>query len=395
MTTYGITSTGFVAKTLEVIRAELEAEVRAAFGDDTNTSSASVMGQLIGIFATKTREVWELAEAAYEGQYPDSAIAASLTMLAALTGTQRRAATKSTVEATVNVNPGTYLPGTLIASVLNYPDRRFTNIDTVANSGMSAANVTDITFECEDAGIVLANAGTLTVIAQAVVGWNSITNPLDATVGEEEESDADLRTRRELELAGAGSTTADAIRSDILREVTGVISCTVLENDTDDTDVNGLPPHSVEAIVLGPDGYDADDDQAVADQIWASKAGGIRAYGSTSKVVTDSQGFTHTVAFTRPTDVDVYLEFDLTVDGDYADDATFKAAIVAFGDDAYGGGDDVVRARLIAAAFDVAGVVDVTGLRLGLTASPVGTSNLAIALREIARLDTSRIVVAS
>lgn len=394
--TYGVTDEGFVAKTLEVIRSEIEDEIRATFGDDTNTSSASVMGQLIGIMATKLREVWELAEAAYGGQYPDSAISRSLTMLAALTGTQRRAATKGTVECTVNVNPGTYLPGALIASVSGYPDRRFVNVDTVTNSGGVAANVTDITFECEEAGVVLANAGTLTVIAQAAVGWNSVTNPADATAGEVEETDVELRTRRELELASAGSTTADAIRSDILRLVTGVISCTVLENDTDDTDGNGLPPHSVEAIVLGPDGYDADDDQAVADQIWATKAGGIQAYGSTSKTVTDSQGFTHTVKFTRPTDKNVYLEFDLTVDDDtYAGDTAFKEAVVAFGDDAYGGGDDVIRARLIAAAFDVAGVEDVAGLRLGFAVLPVGTANLAIALREIARLDTARIVVAS
>lgn len=393
--TYGITDEGFVAKTLEVIKAELEQEVRAAFGDDTNTSSASVMGQLIGIFATKTREVWELAEAAYDGGYPDSATERSLTLLSALTGTQRRAATKSTVECTVNVNPGTYDIGSLIASVSGYPDRRFVNIDTVVNGGMSADDIEDITFECEDAGVVLANAGTLTVIAQAVVGWNSVTNPEDATAGEVEESDADLRTRRELELAASGSTTADAIRADILREVEGVISCTVLENDTDETDGNGVPPHSFECIVLGPDGYDAEDDQAVADQIWDSKAAGIRAYGTTSKTVTDSQGFTHTIAFTRPVDKDVYLRFDLTVNDDYVGDTAFKEAIVAFGDANYAGGDDVIRTRLIAAAFESSGVVDVTTMTLAFTAVPVATSNLTIALREIARLDTARITVNS
>ena len=392
MTDYGVTDTGFVPKTLEVIRAELELEFRAAFGDDTNTSSASVLGQIIGIMATRERIVWELFEAGYDGQYPDSAISRSLTTLAALTGTQRNPATKSTVECTVNVDPGTYAIGTLIASVSGYPDRRFVNIDTVTNAGMSAANVTDITFEAEEAGIVLANSGTLTVRAQAVTGWNSVTNPEDASVGSEEETDEDLRARREDELASAGSTTVDAIRSDVLRTVDGVISCTIVENDTDIT-VDGVPPHAFEAIVLGPDGYDADDDQAVADCIWAAKAGGIRAYGSTTKVVIDSQGFSHNVGFTRPTDKNVYLEFDLSVDAGWAGGAAFEAAIVAFGDENYGSGDDVIRSRLIAAAFEVEGVNDVTALRLGFTASPVGTSNLSIALREIARLDTSRITV--
>ena len=111
MTDYGVTDAGFVAKTLEQSRVELELEYRAAYGDDANTSSASVLGQHIGILATKLREVWELVEAGYDGQYPDSATGRSLTMLAALTGTQRRAATKSTVECTVNVDPGTYAIG--------------------------------------------------------------------------------------------------------------------------------------------------------------------------------------------------------------------------------------------------------------------------------------------
>jgi hypothetical protein len=41
----------------------------------------------------------------------------------------------------------------------------------------------------------------------------------------------------------------------------------------------------------------------------------------------------------------------------------------------------------------VPGVTDVTALRLGFAASPVGTTNLVVTGRAIARFDTSRVLV--
>ena len=58
----------------------------------------------------------------------------------------------------------------------------------------------------------------------------------------------------------------------------------------------------------------ADDNQAVAEQIFASKAAGIGTYGNTSRTVVDDQGTSHTVQFTRPTTLDVYIELEIEVD---------------------------------------------------------------------------------
>lgn len=391
----GLSATGFVGKTLEEILADLVAAERAAFGNEVNTTSASVLGQLNGIFADALRKTWELAELVWDAQYPDTATGRSLTLISALTGTTRLAATKSTVTATCTLTAGTYAAGTLIACTSADSTARFVNSAEVVSVG----GATSVPMIAETAGIVRANAGTLTVISSSVVGWTAVTNAEDAALGTDEETDAELRIRREAGLRAAGSTTVDAIRSDVLQNVTGVESCNVVENRTDLTDSDGIPPHSFEAIVYGPGSPSSADDQAVADQIFASAAAGIGTFGTTSKTVTDDQGNSHTVKFTRPTSKSVYLEIDVTVStrkgwvsgGDSA--TALKQAIVDWATDNIVPGDDVIAERIKAVAFTQPGVVDVSALRLDFSASPVATANLAISIREFARFATTRIVV--
>ena len=392
----GLSSTGLTIKTTDEVLDEINTEMRATISAGLNLSSASVLGQINGIMAAKFAELWEVARAVYSAFDPDAATDASLDRLSAVTGTVRQAATKSRVTATVNIDDGfSQAAGALVAHVNGDPARRFVSAETAANSSGVAANVS-VAFEAETAGAVECLAGQLTVIAEPVTGWNSITNAADATVGLETDTDSQLRVRRRDELAG-GSHTTDAIRTDLLQnESLGVIFARVLENDTDTTDANGVPRKSIEAIVYGPASPTSDDDQALAEALWAAKPAGIRAYGTTSKTVTDEQGNEHTVSFTRPTLKNVYLEIDIVVDADeypVDGDDQVAAALVAVGDDNYQPGDDVIAERIKAAAFAVDGVLDVSALRLGFTASPVGTANLSIALREIADLDTGRVVV--
>lgn len=382
----GLTALGFQAKTLEEIKAELEADLRSRISPNIDLGTESPTGQLVGIMAGQLRKLWELAEAVYNSQYPDSASGFSLRALSVLTGTQAEGATPSRVLVTVNVDPGTYAVGDLVAHVNGVPEARFRNAVEVTNGGGAAANVTGVLFESEDTGPVRANAGTLTVIAEAVAGWNSVTNPADAELGSEEETDAALRTRREEELATPGSTTVDGIRADVL-DVEDVISCTVLENDTDGT-VDGMPPHSVEAIVRGGT------DQAVADAVFRAKAGGAKAHGSTVMTVVDSQGVSHSVGITRPTVVDIWIAMVINVRvADWVGATETKETLVDWGDANLLEGVDVVREKLKAITMGVAGVEDIVAFTVDIIDPPVGTANISINPRQIADLDTARIAI--
>ena len=395
---FGVTPAGFVRKDLQTILDEFEQQQRNDISPGLNQEADALAGQLNAVMGNATAELWEVAEAVYNSQYPDTSGGTSLDNVSAITGTTRRGETESTVICDVDIDGGFTL---LKDSVCFDPDRaddtRFLLDEDIENTGGSPA-IFSVSFTAESAGATVANAGTLIGGPELVTGWNSCTNPLDADVGTEVELDPPLRFRREEEVAGQGGSTTEAIRADV-RKVEGVLSTSVLENFTEFTDANGVPAKSFEVIVQG--GADADIAQAIFD----TKPSGIRPFGSTIVPVIDSEGESIDIAFTRPTVLDIFLEIDLDKDpAEYPDpdgDDQVKAATVTRGAAQFNQGQDVVLTQLNGSfeggvgIFSVAGVKDVTEIRAGFSISPAGTANLPIAVREIADFDTSRIVVAS
>src|SRR5262249_43302973 len=155
-------------------------------------------------------------------------------------------------------------PGTMFAAITGIPAAQFTNKTAVSNPGGVPADET-VDFVAVNTGPQQYLAHTLTVIAVPLSGWNSIDNDNDGSVGQDQEGDPSLRTKREEELSGGGSSTADAIRSAVLVAsqngafTSDVVSCKVLFNDADAVDANGLPAHSIEVICYQP-GNTSDDD---------------------------------------------------------------------------------------------------------------------------------------
>ena len=390
---FGVTPTGFSAKTLQEIRTELETALRADIDPNLNTTSASPFGQFIGIFASKTRELWELAQAVYSGFYPDSSNFAQLDGVSSITGVTREAATASTSVITSNLDGNTTLPaGSAVSQAGNSSLVFELNAEFTSPAGPAADYLLD--FTATETGPLAANAGTLSVIDTPVAGWNSVTNVADAVEGANIEDDVDLRIRREELLRATGGSTLDAIRSDLL-SVEGIDKVVMFENVTDTTDGDGLPPKSFESVIF--EAGAAVSDAVVAQRIWDSKPAGIRAFGSVVGVAVDSTNRNQNQSFSRVSVRDVWLEIDIDVDDDYpvTGDADVGVSVAAFGDTNYNIGDDVISSKLNVPICGVAGIVDITGIRLGFAAAPVGTANLVISPRELADLDTARILVTS
>jgi uncharacterized phage protein gp47/JayE len=441
VTTYGVTSNGFVPKTLEVIKAEMEADFQAIFGASVQLDSASDFGQLIGSFADRFAELWSLGQALDAAFDPDRNSGAQQDSLCAITGTTRAPATKSTATGYLTGTNGTVIGAGKVVSVAitavrfalqagvtlanasawaNAHDYALGDIITNAGNiygcrtpGHSAAaptgtsqDITDGTahwrylgpgeayaagsFQAEDTGVLVALAGTLSTIETPVAGWSGVNNLLDATVGTTIESDAALRIRREQELSAQGNAVQDAIRGDVL-EVDGVTACTVLLNNTDLTNSSGLPPHSVEVIAEG--GTDAD----VRAAIWGSLAGGIQPYGNTYGTLVDSQGNTQPVPFSRPVPVNIWVIINVNVDAtQYPSDgdAEVKTAVLN-GGNSLPSARDVTSSFLASKAFGVPGMLDVTSCLIGTANPPVASTTIGIALRQISSFDSSRITVVS
>lgn len=448
MSDFGVVAEGFTAKPLATIKEEIETALKQIFGESIDLAPQSNFGQLVGVLSERYAELWDVAEMVYAAFTPDGATGSALDALCGITGTVRIPAASSVVTATLTGTTGTVVAegkevsvdtvGTKFSTIAEATIAAATawvnttgyvvgnrrknggNIYICITSGTSAgsggptttsADITDgtahwqylglgtgyvdVVAESNDTGPKVALSGTLTVIDTGVSGWSNVMNILDATLGRNEESDADLRTRREEELRAVGKASVESIREALLA-VAGVESCTVFENTTDTTDGDSLPPHSIECLVLFDD--TVTDEQDIFDTIWDNKAAGIATYGGESGTVTDASEIDHTINYSKPTEKTVYVEIDLIVSTAYSvdGDTLVKEAIAAFGA-AVINGQDIVSSRIAAQAFGVAGVLDVTGCRISVapTTDPTVETTIAIGTRQIARYDTSRITVAT
>lgn len=385
-----LTSTGLVSKTQAEIKADLEARQRADISDRLDVSASSPHGQHNAIVSRALRLIEETMIALYMAIDPDSATGESLDRVSAITGTTREPASATRTTVVVNVDPGTYAIGSLVAMVDGRPADTFANVAPVVNSGGAAADVSAV-FDALTTGPISCPSNTL-VISGALAGWNSITSNTEGAPGSDVESDAALRLRREAEVTNPGSTSPSGIAADLLRNIAEIESVTVVENDTDAT-VDSIPPHALEAIVFGPLAPTTADDLAVATQILASKAGGIGTYGTTSVSVTDTEGQAHTIWFTRPAiqDLVIVIAVDVVTLA-YAGDAALTAALVAAGALAYVPGLDAAGSQIAAWAHAVPGVLRVTSITIDGGAS---FAVEAIDSRTVARIQTANVTVTS
>lgn len=446
MPDYGVTAAGFLAKTMDVLVEGMEADIKAEFG----FVPRGFLKKLIAIVCERFTELWELGELSFTAMDPDAVADALQDALYSITGTIRNEAKATSVLLTCTGTPTTLITtgsqaqnpatndkfetqadGTITALSTWLPGHVYAVGDRVTNSsrgyvcrtaGTSAGSggpvdtlddetdntahwrymgegtgAVDITALCTETGPIVAESGDVNDIVTLVTGWSSVKNLADGVVGNDVETNADYRVRREQELSQAGATTPDAIRATLL-EVAGVTSCTVFYNPTDTTDGDGVPPHGVECLIRGGSNQD----------LWtaigqACVAAGIDTTGTTVGTWTDSEGTSHAIAFSRPTEINIYVDVALTkIANDPADTTTYpsdgdnqvKLAIVAYGQ-AQKAGKDAVSSRLIAATFGVAGVLDVTHCYIGTAPSPVSSGTVAITTRQLAVFDTSRITVTS
>ena len=418
--TYGLTAQGLVIKTLDVIRGETEASLQVAFGASVPLGDMTLLGQVNGIYSEREALLWELLEQVYSAFDPLSSTGQPLISLSAITGTLPLPETPSEVVLTLTGTPATTVPAGNLAETSSTSSDFMTSADatiaaltawagttaysaaapasrvtnggnayvcttsgTSAGSGGPTSTLSDITdgsahwrfmgtgtgavdvaSQSVADGPVVGVSGDISVIKTPVFGWDGVINLLDASLGTLTESDSALRIRRSLELTTSGSTPQDAIRADML-QITGtpsgdVTSCTVFANDTDYVDANGMPPHSVQVLVRTDWSPSTDADQILVDTIFASVAGGITTFGTSFGTVTDSEGQLHTIYFSRPAEVDIYVADFVDYDPELyplAGDALIQAAIATYGA-AQATGKDAVPSAVGAQAFGVPGVTD-------------------------------------
>jgi uncharacterized phage protein gp47/JayE len=246
-----------------------------------------------------------------------------------------------------------------------------------------------MTFECTTDGAITPAIGDLTDIVTTYAGWDSVSNNVSANTGRLAESDTALRQRWNASLYTRSVGMTDSIAS-ALMTLNGVTSAYVYENDSDTTDSEGRPPHSIEAVVNGGE------TDEIGLTIWKKKAAGIDTFGSQSVSINDSQGFPHTINFNRPLIVPIYLNITVT---EYPEEALppnaqamITEAVLNYGN-TLTVGNDVILQRFMGAIYqNVSGIGYIT-VTASTNGSTYSSNNISIDARHVATFDATRIQV--
>lgn len=444
----GLTDQGLLIETFQSLLAALHAGLRLVFGNALPLDDSTIEGQSWKILVRQLVKVWQQLETMYSSWDPNKATGAALDALCVLTGTFRQppsfSAGKVFVTGTASTVPSgsqfqidddgvvgaiifdadmvaadawdtgaSYVVGDVVENAGNIYYCRTAVDNTISAPTFTERYPDDAAFiagqpaiywvwvgegtayvevdaSAIDTGPVEFPSFTINRIFTPVVGWQGVGNALDFEVGTDVESDESLREARRANLSAPGTGTLDAIRAALL-DIDGVIAATVFVNPLDVVDADGIPAHSIEALVRGGE------DQDIYDCLLANVAAGVYTHGNTAGTATDSEGTAHAMRFTRPEEIEIYvaitLEYDALLYPEDGDDQV-AAAIVEFGD-AQATGKDAVAWSIGSCAREVDGTLKVTVCDIDIAPAPATSADIVITKRQLAVFDTSRIDITS
>lgn len=367
-----VTAEGISAPDYQTVLDTITGYFQQIYGSDAYLDPDSKDGQMVALVALAIHDANNTAISVYRSFSPSTALDDALTSNVKINGIARRAATNSTVDVLIEGEAGTLITNGSVKDangiIWNLPAQVAIGIDGTVIA----------TASCSVAGAVAAPAGSVNKINTPTRGWVSATNPQAATVGVAAETDAELRVRQSQSVALASLSPFDAVDGAIAN-VEGVTRHKLFENDTEVTDVNGLPAHSISAVVEGGDAT------VIANTIRSVKGQGVSTFGMTAVVVTDRYGNPYTIRFSRPVDVPVFVSITLRALTGYTSDVgdEMKAAVASY-INSLAIGDSVLLSRVYSPAN--LGVVsggnaryyDIMELLIGRSADSVAAANLTV-----------------
>lgn len=269
------------------IYAAMQAEYRSVYGADVEIEEDDQDGEWLGIQAKAFNDVCAAFASVYNAFSPATAQGVGLASVVKTNGITKKIAGFSTADLTI---VGTV--GTVILSGVVSDGAYKWSMPTVVTIPLSGQIV--VTAICQTAGAVTAAPGTISSIQNLTKGWQSASNAAPATPGAPVETDPQLRVRQSESTALGATGLVDSIQGAILA-LDRVTRLRVYENDTNAPDVNGIPGHSIAAVVDGGDAL------AIATTI-AQRKSSSGTYGTTIQTVTTgSAGVPRDIAFFRPT----------------------------------------------------------------------------------------------
>lgn len=287
--------------------------IYAQDGNAINFSSETTDGQLINILAQLGSDMRELITEVYNSFDPDKCSGSVQDSRYALNFITRKGGTFSEIYITVTCDRTVTLSG-LDSNFLDPNASSYTVGDDAGNlwylieTTQITAGSHSLRFRSQNIGAYTPAVGTITNQITKVLGVVSVINSTGASViGEQQESDAEFRVRRNRSTAINGQNNEDAMEANILN-LQDVVDTKVWVNNTSSVDSTGTNPYTIWVIVVGGD------NDEIAKVIYMN-GGGLDTRGSvTVNWQTTSQQIIP-IHFDRPNDVSLFIKFVLKLVG--------------------------------------------------------------------------------
>ncbi|EOD2819788.1 baseplate J/gp47 family protein [Providencia stuartii] len=314
-----ITETGIVIDKLTDVHQRLTEGFKRIYGDDINLDADSPDGQMIGLFSQEIDNINQAIALIAQMLDPYKAIGSWLEQRAMYAGIVRRGADYSYLnEVVITGKQGvTVHKGSLLS------DDNRTKWVTLADVTLGSNGSARVDLRSQELGAFSLPANRPLTMDTVTIGVDSITTTKAAKEGAFEETDGNLLLRFMRSHAINNHDDYQGLEGALL-DLPDVKQAKVYENYTNQTDEKGIPPHTLNAVVIG--GHDND----IGRTILSKKVGGCGVFGRISNTQTYA-GAPRTVYFDRAALVNVKVKLLLERVGGFHDIDTdaIKAALAA------------------------------------------------------------------
>ncbi len=261
-----IDETGLHLPTYQDVLDKINDDCRRIFGADVYLEPDSQDYQANAEVADLWADVADLAQYVYNNRSIQFAKGVSVDGLLKINGLKRLKASQSVVVLTCTGTPGTVIKNGIVTDSLG------DIVWDLENTTIPESGSVDVYATCRTAGQIYADAGTLTQIVTQTRGWESVTNKANAIPGKNIETDAAAKARQAISTARPSKTVLQGLVGGIA-ETQGVLRYRIYENDTGETDENGIPEHSVCCVIEGGNA------EEIGNEIYLRKTPGCGTYG--------------------------------------------------------------------------------------------------------------------
>ena len=302
-------------------------QIYAENGETINFGSETPDGQFTNILAQIGNDARQLALEIYNSFNPDSCVGTVQDERYALNYITRKGGTYTVQNIAITCNQTVTLQG-LDGNYYNPDATSYTVSDDAGNmwylidTTTIYSGTTSLAFRSQNMGFVQPTLGTITNQVTKVLGVTNVINSVaPTTYGEDQESDAEFRIRRNRSTQIYGQNNYDAMTAQIL-QIDGVTDAKIFVNDTSSTNTDvtgdlleGVPAYNIWVIVEG-----GGSNEDIANAIYQNSAG-LASYGYTNgsdityiteNTISNSQQ-PFTVKFNRAKSVPLYIQFDVKV----------------------------------------------------------------------------------